>query len=312
MPSSQCYVVTYPVLKPVAFLLPSIALFFAARSFGSYLVMLIPAALAAAATTRHSRHRPPWRGWKWVVACGVVASAVAVGIAVTARSPLTMSIQSVQTTGQLATVEQVTVLVTNNTDASVRPAFTVENGTTMTAFWQPQRGPAVLGPHQTARYTIVAPSYFAMPSIENGFQVLAFLGNPASVSRTAAYLISTWRVILQPDTIGHTVAVGQEITVHAEIVNRLDQQIRVAHEPIYLGQVIYAQQGLRFSQAVINRALAGATPVEALTNDAGVATFVIHSAVGGSDPIYFEANLVNPVWFYPYGYSPILAVRFGT
>lgn len=307
-----CYVVTYPALKPVAFLLPSIALFFAARSFGSYLVMLIPAALAAAATTRHSRHRPPWRGWKWVVACGVVASGVAVGIAVTARSPLTMSIQSVQTTGQLATVGQVTVLVTNNTDASVRPAFTVENGTTMTAFWQPQRGPAVLGPHQTARYTIVAPSYFAMPSIENGFQVLAFLGNPASVSRTAAYLISTWRVILQPDTIGHTVAVGQEITVHAKIVNRLDQQIRVAHEPIYLGQVIYAQQGLRFSQAVINQALAGATPVEALTNDAGVATFVIHSAVGGSDPIYFEANLVNPVWFYPYGYSPILAVRFGS
>ncbi|PZS39613.1 MAG: hypothetical protein DLM62_07325, partial [Pseudonocardiales bacterium] len=35
-----CYVTTYPVLKPAAFLLPSIVLFFAARSFGSYLVML--------------------------------------------------------------------------------------------------------------------------------------------------------------------------------------------------------------------------------------------------------------------------------
>ena len=307
-----CYVVTYPALKPAAFLLPSIALFFAARSFGSYLVMLIPAAVAAAATTRHPRHWPPWRGWKWVAACGAVASGVAVSIALTARSPLMMSIQSVQTTGQLATVQQVTVLVTNNTGASVRPAFTVLDGTTMTAFWPQQQGPAGLAPHQTARYTIVAPSYFAMPSIENGFQVLAFLGNPASVSRTAAYLVSTWRVILQPDAIEHTVAAGQEITVRAEIVNRLDQQIRVAHEPVYLGQVIYAQQGLRFSQAVINQALPGATPVEALTNDAGVATFVIHSATGGSDPVYFEANLVNPVWFYPYGYSPILPVRFGS
>ena len=151
-----------------------------------------------------------------------------------------------------------------------------------------------------------------MPSIENGFQVLAFLGNPASVSRTAAYLVSTWRVILQPDAIEQTVAAGQDITVRAEIVNRLNQQIRVANEPVYLGQVIYAQQGLRFSQAVINQALAGATPVEALTNGAGVATFVIHSTVGGSDPVYFEANLVNSVWFYPYGYSPILAVRFGS
>ena len=46
-----CYVTTYPALKPAAFLLPSVALFFADRSFGSYLVMLVPAALAAAATT---------------------------------------------------------------------------------------------------------------------------------------------------------------------------------------------------------------------------------------------------------------------
>lgn len=306
-----CYVATYPALKPAAFLLPSIALFFAARSFGSYLAMLIPATVAAAATTRHSRHGPPWRRWKWVVAGGAAASAAAVGIAITAPSPLTMSIQSVQTTGQLATVQQVTVIVTNNTGASAQPAFTVEDGTTMTAFWPRQEGPAVLGPHQKARYTIVAPSYFAMPSIENGFQVLAFLGNPASVSRTAAYLVSTWRVVLQPATLDHTVAVGQEITVRAEIVNRLGQQVRIADEPVYLGQVIYAQQGLRYSQAVINRGLAGQTPVEALTNDAGVATFVIHSPVGGSDPVYFEANLVNPTWFYPYGYSPILAVRFG-
>jgi hypothetical protein len=309
---SACYVVTYPALKPGAFLLPSVALFFAARSFGSYLVMLIPATLAAAATTRHPQHGAPWRRWKWVAASSAVASGVAVGIAVTAQSPLTMSIQSVQTTGQLATVQQVTLTVTNNTGASVRPAFTIEDGNTMTAFWQRQQGPAVLGPHQKARYTIVAPSYFAMPSIGNGFQVLAFLGSPASVSRTAAYLTSTWRVILSPDTIDHTVAVGQEITVRAQIVNRLDQQLRVADEPVYLGQVIYAQQGLRYSQTAINQGLPGQTPVEALTNDAGVATFVIHSPVGGSDPVYYEANLVNPTWFYPYGYSPILAVRFGS
>jgi uncharacterized membrane protein len=306
------YVVTYPALKAGAFLLPSVALFFAARSFGSYLVMLIPAALAAAATTRHPQHAAPWRPWKWVAACSAVASGVAVGIAVTAPSPLAMSIQSVQTTGQLATVQQVTLTVTNNTGASVRPAFTIEDGTTMTAFWQRQQGPAALGPHQKARYTIVAPSYFAMPSIGNGFQVLAFVGNPASVSRTAAYLVSTWRVILSPDTIDHTVAVGQEITVRAEIVNRLDQQLRVANEPVYLGQVIYAQQGLRYSQTVINQGLPGQTPVEALTNDAGVATFVIHSPVGGADPVYYEANLVNPTWFYPYGYSPILTVRFSS
>ena len=110
----------------------------------------------------------------------------AVVVALTAPSPLSVSIASVHTTGQLATVGQVTLAVRNNTGGSVRPAFTVENGTTMTAFWKRASGPAVLGPHQQASYTIVAPSYFAMPSIQNGFQVLAFVSDPASVSMCAA------------------------------------------------------------------------------------------------------------------------------
>jgi len=306
-----CYVVSYPALKSTAFLLPSLALFFAARSFGSYLVMLIPAALAAAATTRRPQGIGPWRHWIWVAASGAAAGIAAVAIAVTAASPLTVSIQSVHTTGQLATVQEVTLAVTNNTGSSVRPAFTVEDGTTMTAFWLQQQGPEILGPHQRADYTIVAPSYFAMPSIQNGFQVLAFLRSPASVSRTSTYLASTWRVILQPDTVPGTVTVGQQITVQAMLVNRLDQQMRVANVPVYLGQVIYAQQGLQYSQAVINNGLPGQTPVEAHTNAAGVATFTIHSPVAETDPVYFEANLVNPTLFYPYGYSPILTVRFG-
>jgi uncharacterized membrane protein len=305
-----CYLATYPALKPAAFLIPSIVLFFATRSFGSYLIMLIPAAIAAAATTRRPRGAASWRHWKWVALAGAGASAAAVSAAVTAPSPLTVSIQSVQTTGQLATVEQVTLAVVNKTGSSVRPAFTIQDGSAITAFWRRQQGPAVLGPHQRASYTIVAPSYFAMPSISNGFQVLVFLQTPASVSRTGSYLASTWGVSLQPETINNPVAVGQQITVHAEILNRLDQRIRVANVPVYLGQVIYAQRGLQFSQAVINQGQPGQTPVEALTNAAGVATFTIHSPVANSDPVYFEANLVNPTLFYPYGYSPILAVRF--
>ena len=70
-----CYLAAYPVLKPAAFILPSIALFFAARSSGSYLVMLIPAAVAAAVTTQ----RPPlstcWRKWKWVVGAAAASCA---------------------------------------------------------------------------------------------------------------------------------------------------------------------------------------------------------------------------------------------
>ena len=52
--------------------------------------------------------------------------------------------------------------------------------------------------------------------------------------------------------------------MRAEIVNRLDQPMRVANVPVYLGQVIYAQRGLQFSQAIINQGQPGQTPVEAL------------------------------------------------
>ncbi len=307
-----CFVTTYPVLKPAAFLLPSVALFFADRSFGSYLIMLIPAALAAAATTSRPRGMRPWSHWALLAACGGCATLSVVTVALTSPSPLSMSIESVHTTGQLATVEQVTLSVTNDSGGSVRPAFTVQDGTTMTAFWQRESGPAVLAAHQHATYTIVAPSYFAMPSIENGFQVLAFVSDPASVSRTTTYLASTWRVILQPDAISQVIPIGQQITVQAQIVNRLDQPVQVGNVPVYLGQVIYAQQGLQYGQAFINKGLEGQTPVEALTDKAGVATFTIRCPVSGSNPIYFEANLVNPTYYYPYGYSSILTVRFGS
>jgi uncharacterized membrane protein len=305
-----CFAVAYPALKPAAFLIPSVFLFFATRSFGSYLVMLIPAATAAAATVRRPAAMSCWRHWKWVAAGGLAASALAVTAALTAASPLRMSILSVRTTGQLATVERVRLAVSNSTGASVRPAFTIEDGITTTAFWRRVAGPPVLGPHQRARYTIEAPSYFATPSIGSGFQVMAFAQAPASVSRTSAYVASQWRLVLSPATINTPVATGQQITVRAALVDRFNRPLHVADVPVYLGQVIYAQSGAVASQAVINQGLPGATPVPALTNRRGVATFTIVSHAGGSSPVYFEANLVKPAAGYPYGYSPILAVRF--
>jgi hypothetical protein len=307
-----CYLAAYPMLKPVTFLLPSIVLFFATRSFGSYLVMLIPAALAAAATTRQVSLAQCWRHWKLAAGAAAGASAAAITGALTVASPLGISILSVSTTGQLATVAQLRVAVTNESRQVLRPDFTIEEGTTMTAFWRQVGGPALLRPGQRVIDTIVAPSYFAMPSINDGFQVLAFSQDPATVSRTSAYVASLWRVVLQPATVNAPVAVGQRITVRAEVVNRLDQPMHVANLPVYLGQVIYAERGLQFSEAIVNGNPEGQTPVEARTSSDGVATFQVSSPVGGGNPVYFEANLVRSGTGYPYGYSPILAVRFGS
>src|ERR1022692_1521673 len=67
------FAAAYPVLKPAAFLIPSIVLFFATRSFGSYLAMLIPSAVVAAATIRRAPVSLRWPRWRWAAAAGLCA-----------------------------------------------------------------------------------------------------------------------------------------------------------------------------------------------------------------------------------------------
>ncbi len=324
------YVATYPRCKAWAVLLPSIVLFFSARSLGSYLVTLLLAALVAACSVdpslrgapapaparapapighvRHTRRRlRPW----WVVAGAAAVSGAMVGLALASHPPLSVRIVSVRTTGQLATVVQVGVSVTNTSRRPVAPAFSVESGGQLTAFWLERGGPVRLAPGTSARYTLLAPNFFAQPPIAGGFQVVAFTEHPGSISRSAAYTPTTWHVGLDPDSVSRLVPLGDPVTVHAAILDRLDRPVRVAGEPVYLGQVIYAQQGLEYGQAIINQGQVGQTPVVAYTNRDGVATFTIRGTRSSSDPVYFEANLVNDRQFYPYGYSEIVPIRFG-
>ena len=223
-----------------------------------------------------------------------------------------MSIESVRTTGQLATVGQVTLAVTNNTGRSVRPAFTVEDGTDDDGLLAPVRGPPVLGPHQRARYTIVAPSYFAMPSIEQRLPGAGVPRAPGSVSRTGVYVASEWRVVLQPAAINQPVRVGparSPCTPRSSTGST--SRSRAAHVPVYLGpDHLRPARACSPARPSSTTSLEGQTPVVALTNAQGVATFRISSPTVSDDPVYFEANLVNPDPLYPYGYSPILAVRF--
>lgn len=306
------FAVTYPRLKSWVFIVPSVALFVATRSFGSYLVMLVPAAVIAWVTTEPAG-RKPWSRLEWGTVGGFgVAVAASIAAALGISSPLTMSLVGVHTTGQLATVDRVVTAVTNRTNHPLHPHFTADMSGTFTAFWTRLAGPAVLAPHQTARYTLAAPNFYAQPALTGGFQMVAFTARSKTISHTATYLPTTWHVALIPDAVNHPVPYGTPLAVTAEILNRLDQPVHVAGVPIYLGQIIYAQRGLQYGEAVINGGDAGETPVSATTNGQGQATFVIRDVHPESDPIYFEANLVNNQDYYPYGYSQILPVRFGS
>ena len=306
------YMITYPRFKSWIFIAPSVALFVATRSFGSYLVMLVPAAIMAWITTTH----PSVGRWsvttKWVSG-GILTAMVATAIlALSVPSPLAMSLVDVHTTGQLATVDQVVTKVTNHTNRSVHPHFTADMSGTFTAFWTRLSGPQTLMPHQSANYTLAAPNFYSQPALTGGFQMVAFTAGTKTISHSATYLPTTWHVALVPNAVNHPVPYGTPVSLRAEILNRLDQPIHVGGVPIYLGQVVYAQRGLQYGEAIINHGSAGETPVSATTNARGEATFVIRDVQKEVDPVFFEANLVNNESFYPYGYSQIVPVRFGS
>ena len=78
-----------------------------------------------------------------------------------------------------------------------------------------------------------------------------------------------------------------------------------------LGQVIYAQKALIPAEAQINGAPEGQTPVTALTDASGVATFHVRdTAVQGNNPVYFQAY-VNPTAGFPHGYSEVVSILWG-
>ena len=337
-------VVTWPALRSPMVLLPSLVLFFATRSLGSYLVELLPPTLAAAATLRPvpMRHRlarlpagaametsagdvalvtkgtvgrwdgASWHGqWGLLLTAGVSLIALgSIAFALMSPPPLQVEITGVHTTGQLATVDRVVVLVRNRSRTPERPHFSIDLAGSLTTFWPATGGPPVLRPGASASYTLLAPNTPAMPPIAGGFQVLAFTEGPDTVSRSPSYLPTRDHLLLFPQALNGPVAVGETVEVRAEVVNSFDQAVHRGGIPVYLGQIVYDQRGPRPTDATINGSPPGETPVMSLTNRYGVATFFVKGTVASPQASYFEANLLDSQDYYPYGYSPILMIYF--
>jgi uncharacterized membrane protein len=313
------YAVTYPVARYSLFLVSSLILFFGSRAFSSYLVTLAPPALLAALTIRPlsgTFHRR----WKGIATLSVAAVFLSGLVAISIPPPLSMKVVKITTTGQLATVEAVTVAVKNWSSSPVSPAFTVQTGGVPTQFWHPLGGKVVIKPGATSVVTLIAPSFYANPSLGQGFQVVAYTENPATVSESPAVEPQTWHVALTPVALKQTYwPLYTPLKVRAQILDRFDRPVRVAGVPVYMGQIIYAQHGIQLAHAIISVAstgftgLPGETPVAGYTDGDGAVTFELVGTVAGTDPTYFEANLQASRGLndYPYGYSEILAVRFG-
>ncbi|ACU53418.1 putative integral membrane protein [Acidimicrobium ferrooxidans DSM 10331] len=290
-----------------AWLVPVVALFFATRSFGSYYVNLVPPALVALARWPRGAAPLPRVWYRWALVTGGVTVVCALAW-VRSASPLSIEITGVHTSGQLATVARVTLRVTNRSDATLAPAYVSYLAGSYSLPWQLEAGPRVVAPHASVDVTVGAPNFPAQPSVAGGFQMVALAGH--AIAPSALYEPGLLHVALVPDAVNIPVALGQQVVLHAELLDRFDQPVREAGVPIFLGQIIYAQRGLLYSSASINGAAPGATPVEELTGPNGVATFVIVDRAAEPDPVSFEANLVSTSGYYPYGYSQIVPIRF--
>lgn len=303
----------YSRLKSWLFLMPCIPLAFTSRSFASYLVMLVlPAFVAQHNAIFTAPTSLKHKGRALYATVGSIGLIGLVGLyALTRSSPLSVTISSIHTTGQLASVDTVQLSVRNESRQTVNPKFTADEGGSLTSFWQVLSGPKELKPLQSASYTIAAPNYYAMPSLVGGFQMVAFTSaGGAAISHSGAFIPTQWHLALNPDAVAGSVPYGHNVTFTAQIVDRYDRPVDVAGVAVYMGQIIYAQRGLIYGEATINSSNAGQTPILAITNRAGQATFTVTDLLHESDPTYFEANLVDSTTFYPYGYSQIVPVRF--
>ncbi|NNN21057.1 MAG: hypothetical protein HKL80_03540, partial [Acidimicrobiales bacterium] len=314
----------YEHVKPLVFLVPSIVLFFASRSFGSYLITLIPAALIAAATIERiqvMRLKIRWRFTTVGAAVLLLTGLLAYNI-MTPR-PLNIAIVSVHTTGELQTIDEITISITNNLNSYLNPVFTIQEAGTTTAAWHIASGGPDVGPNGSTIMTITAPNFYAMPGIGGGFQVVAYTDQPATVSVSPVFRPQQIHLGLIPVAINSLIPLNQTTVVKTQLLDEFDRPVKKSGVQVYMSQIVYNQYSTQIGLATISTSNGnsnywvnienehrGMTPVIGYTNSQGVATFYIRGGVVVPEPTYFEANLVNGANGYPYGYSEILPIRF--
>ncbi|RPF37193.1 hypothetical protein [Streptomyces sp. TLI_185] len=151
-------------LGPAAVVLPWCAFYMATRSQDGYYLMMTPLWVAAAATAPWSAFASAWQprlplGRRRAINVAVAAAvllpaAVSVTIAAASGPPIRLVINDVR--GDRGGISGLTLLATNTGDTALAPHFASSTGESASGYWTVRSGPAVLRPHQSARYVLVA------------------------------------------------------------------------------------------------------------------------------------------------------------
>jgi hypothetical protein len=291
--------------------------FLPTRSFGSYLFMLVPAAIIAGVTVG-----PVPISWRpiprrWLEPALLAGAGLAAGfalIAVLSPSPLSIRVVDTQSTGQLGTIDQATVQVVNRTGRTQHPHFTVEAQQHATTFWNAvdasgQPITATIAPHGVATFILRAPNTGSMPAVAAPMFIAAFTGSPAAMSTSDSYLVSRVSTEIIPDAVNSSIPVGQPIQLAVQLQDQYGNPVRRAGVTVLLGQVVYAYGGLLAGESSINGQGEGSSPVPANTDANGIAQFTIVGDEVQPQPVFYEAWIADSSTV-PHGYSNQVSVQF--
>ncbi len=303
----------YRTFKRSWLFMVALVFFWPTRSFGSYLIMLLPAALIAATSVREI---PQWDATFTKIArrCCVITGVLGVACifaAVTQTPDLTLHVLGEGSTGELQSVDYLTIQITNSSSHSIAPHYAVTPTGQISSFWNVVHGPVAIGPHSSERVAIEAPNTQSMPSISGGFIVDAFTASPPQMATAREVRLNQINSVLSPEDINAPQPVGRTVTMKVQLINRFGNAIHRAGVMVDLGQVVYEQSGLQFGEASINGGAEGQTPVSTTTNTMGVAIFEVTGVQAQNSPTFFQGWIIRgsrP----PMGYSNTVSIQFIT
>ena len=293
--------------------LPLVVLFFPTRSLGSYFIFLVPAIIMGFVTVLpvpENRHLVTRQIQQWGIGLILLLTIITGGLLArgfTTPAPLHFQLISTNTTGDLQSIDEITVRVTNVSSENVVPYFTVGLGPYMSNDWLRTQGPKTLTAHRSAIYSLWAPNVESMPGLNQAILLYGLTDNPPALSSKMLVASHTLHLKISPDSISKLVKLGQKVHIKVELQNQLNQPVHQAGVVVSLGQVIYSQVGLLPAETSINGSQEGRSPVTAKTNQNGIAYFTIQGDQLQYQETFYQAWLTTP---YPYGYSNMLSIRF--
>jgi uncharacterized membrane protein len=309
------YVAWPAALKRGWLILVAIVFFIPTRSFATYMIMPLPAALVAALSVRaaapRSASRPRWL--RPAMLSGAVAFAVAGAVALALPGPLSLRVLGTTSTGQLQTVDEITVEVRNRTDHTVRPHFSVLTDGHTTSFWYPfdgrGAGALVLPARGSAAVRLRAPNTQATVPIRSGFVVEAFTTGPDAVSTASVHRAQVEAISIEPAGVESPVRVGRRVALNAQLHDQYGGEIHRAGIVVVLAQVVYSENALVPGEASINGQTEGQSPVKTTTDADGTAHFTITADQAQPEPVNFQSWIATP-GAPPFGYSNQVSVQF--